>query len=560
MKKFPVFGIVMLAVFFSWGEVSSTTYYVSKTGNDANSGLDTANAWATINHAAQTLQAGDTVLIMEGRYYESNIIPANSGTYSNRIVYKAYPGADVWIDAQHSIHHVWRFGKDHQPDSARNYITVDSVNIVNSGDVTKTNDWGGQAIFIWECKKLEFKNCVICSTQGDDNVGAFFIQFSDSITIKNCTIFHNREDTLAFEPVKMNNTGITIYGSSSHDPTPRRTREIRIENCEFYDMNVGIKYKEPGEPGHFYCLNNKIHDIIIGIHARYDSTIVKNNLIYDGRGSESYGIQIGFDLGDVTGGDYSKVEHNTVVNMTQASISIPEESPSNPPGGANGVTVKNNICYIYGGYRGLEMWTENPDASQPDSYYVDYNCYYDASEYIQQWNHYTNYTLSGIRTSKGCEIHGMKADPMFVDPASDDYRLREGSPCIRAADDGGDIGALPYDGWDDTNPPYIADTSWTSDGNLPHIHFAIRDKGIGVDSATIVMKVDFGDGDTVAVHPSITEDSKRAKEYYLDYTFPTSNAYPVIIRATDLPKKGQEVRVMCDTLWPIGQPGQPQWR
>jgi len=40
-----------------------TTYYVAKTGNDANSGRTEAEAWRTIQKAANTMVEGDTVYI-----------------------------------------------------------------------------------------------------------------------------------------------------------------------------------------------------------------------------------------------------------------------------------------------------------------------------------------------------------------------------------------------------------------------------------------------------------------------------------------------------------------
>src|SRR5512136_1705058 len=68
----------------------ATVYYVAQGGDDSNPG--TANQpWQTIQKAANTLVAGDTVYVRSGTYPEQ-VIPQNSGSASNYITYAAHPG------------------------------------------------------------------------------------------------------------------------------------------------------------------------------------------------------------------------------------------------------------------------------------------------------------------------------------------------------------------------------------------------------------------------------------------------------------------------------------
>jgi hypothetical protein len=68
--------------------VSGTTYYVSITGNDGAAGT-LAAPWRTIQHAANTMVAGDMTIVEDGTYNENMIQPARSGTQSSPIIFKA---------------------------------------------------------------------------------------------------------------------------------------------------------------------------------------------------------------------------------------------------------------------------------------------------------------------------------------------------------------------------------------------------------------------------------------------------------------------------------------
>lgn len=63
-----------------------TNYYVATTENDANSGT-LASPWLTLQHAADTMVAGNTAIVFAGEYDKFTI--ATSGNISNYITFKA---------------------------------------------------------------------------------------------------------------------------------------------------------------------------------------------------------------------------------------------------------------------------------------------------------------------------------------------------------------------------------------------------------------------------------------------------------------------------------------
>lgn len=75
------------------------TYYVSPAGDDANAGT-LESPWKTVNRAASSARAGDTVLIRDGTYeITEQIRVANSGTADAPITFKGYANEVAVIDA-----------------------------------------------------------------------------------------------------------------------------------------------------------------------------------------------------------------------------------------------------------------------------------------------------------------------------------------------------------------------------------------------------------------------------------------------------------------------------
>src|SRR5438067_3173149 len=63
--------LLVLAVGVQTSTAASTTFYVGLTNcSDAGPGTQT-NPWCTINHATQTMVAGNTTYVMTGTYVES---------------------------------------------------------------------------------------------------------------------------------------------------------------------------------------------------------------------------------------------------------------------------------------------------------------------------------------------------------------------------------------------------------------------------------------------------------------------------------------------------------
>jgi Right handed beta helix region len=183
-----VFLISLLAV-----SVNATSYYVSPTGNDANSGLSEATAWASIDRGdiLGVVLAGDSVWVTSGTYSVSNTIKLNQGgNNSSIIVYARLGMAPAVID----------FG-----NSALDGIVIVKSHVAIRG-LTVANV--GRDGIVTQGANIEISDCTI------HHAGQVGLRVSggSSSLIRN-TIFATTGSGILIES---NVPGTSIYGNTIH--------------------------------------------------------------------------------------------------------------------------------------------------------------------------------------------------------------------------------------------------------------------------------------------------------------------------------------------------------
>lgn len=108
----PFIGLAETAQPENAGGGSGQTYYLNAVdGNDSNGGTSEAAAWASFSRALTKVTPGDTVLIMNGDYYERMEPPwknwqiSSQGAEDEYITFRNYPGhtPTFWVDSWNGI-------------------------------------------------------------------------------------------------------------------------------------------------------------------------------------------------------------------------------------------------------------------------------------------------------------------------------------------------------------------------------------------------------------------------------------------------------------------------
>ena len=300
------------------------TYYVATTGSDSNPGTIT-QPWRTIQKAANTIVAGDTVHIRAGTYPE-RVVPQNSGGAGQPITYAAYPGETAIIDgtgvAVPEYSGLFNLaGRDYIRVSGLRVIHSNYYGIVadNSSHVTiehnYTYDTYSSGISSWNSDTI--------IVAGNEVVGACTGPWQEHISISNTDTFEVRYNHIHdVMPGTDGKEGLSVKDASSHgkvygnhvynlnrvgiyvDAEAEHLFDVEVYQNLVHDieaMGFSLACEAGGTLENIRLYNNIAYNNLVGLwlsacciatHPFKDITIINNTFAYNGRNGWGGGIGI----------------------------------------------------------------------------------------------------------------------------------------------------------------------------------------------------------------------------------------------------------------------------
>lgn len=405
--------------------IQKPVYYVAPTGNDSSPGtLD--EPWLTIHKAADMLEAGETVYIRAGTYHE-RLIPKNSGRPGNEITYAAYPGEAVTIDGE---------GVSLPDDLAglvevngQSYIRISGLRVINAGPFS-------------------------------DNA-AIMVHYSSNVTIEKNTTYNTTSSGIgAWESQNITIDGNTVElggtGGYQECITVAISRNFEVLNNRVVDcQKEGITLKDGSFDGRVYR-NVVKHSRAVGIYVDASAKPTGNiqvfqNIAFDSVKSSGFTIasEVGGMLTDI------RLENNIAYHNFTYGIEISRCCKVGNPADSHpmdSIVIINNTLYDNGIDWGGGLIADNPQAlnvvirnnicSQNLTFQLAVAADVPKTLVIVDHN-----LIDGYRGYED-EVYGddyVEGNPLFVEPANQNFHLQPGSP----AEDAGSATGAPEVDFDD---------------------------------------------------------------------------------------------------------------
>ena len=450
----------LILFFFAFTSAAKcTTYYVATWGNNDSLGTY-GNPWRTINKAATTMIAGDSVLIMEGVYKES-VNPVNSGSLTEPITYTNYNREDVVVEGGEEV-------SSWVQDSGNRYSTT--VNFTPSPRFSSSRDPAGNlgGLILQDGAKMRY--AMSPSIADVDSPGEYYMNDSVGMGPPYTMYVYIRDLGQGYDPnnyqmlIGRFRKGFDLDGGEDYqvvdgltfrDYNDNAIHSVGSNYCEFRNLKLYSSFIT-GIYLTSYSRNNVIEQCIFwdnghgGIElAQAHSNIVRRNKftsidLGDGLGGNGAHMWLGpltynsdsciveNNIGFQTGSDYLRgpfialrgsyniVRHNSGINFGMAGMAIID--------GGNDYVINNAMdCNL-----GLACINVFPDAVSDSGHFIQYNDFYAEDPTAKyRWNGVSYNSLAEWEAASG-QSNNIDSIPGFAEPDSEDLHLLAGSFCIDA--------------------------------------------------------------------------------------------------------------------------------
>ncbi len=369
-----------------------STYYVSNSGSDSAAGSTTA-PFATLQKAANTAIAGDTVIVRPGTYVGMDLLGSTyGGTSAAPITFIANTGdyrtSGVTVNSIPTNHNQYA---DINIESTKGWYVIKGFNVAGGGASQKAN-----------IRVANSPNCQILENQTSGGFTGIFASLAD---------------------------GLLVQGNRTHDATDQHG--IYVNGTNGFVIRDNISYNNAWDGIHTNVLD--------GGNTINTNGVIDGNIVYGNNLS-------GFDI---TGASFTTIENNVVYGNARHGIVL-QNTNQNPTPACHDVEIVNNTLDASSGQWGIEVTSGNnvnvtifnnvlmggssggpigTAGTLPTSFKSDYNAI--TGSFSQSYTGPTLESMSQWQANTGQDAHSLTASTQwFAGYAAANYHLAAGSPGI----------------------------------------------------------------------------------------------------------------------------------